>query len=79
MEEKLREAFEEIGIDLELIDIENEKLVRVCDSLQYISLICIIEDKFDIVIPDELMSLDKEKNVKDFLNDIDKLVLSGKK
>lgn len=74
MDKRLYNIFANIGIDLELVDISQTSIVSVCDSLQYISLICDIEDEFKIVMPEELLIFDENRTIKDFIENVSPLL-----
>ncbi len=74
MDKKLYNIFSNIGIDLELVDISQATLVSVCDSLQYMSLICDIEDEFGIVMSEELLVFDENRTIKSFIEEVKELL-----
>lgn len=47
--------FEEFGIDLNLYDIKASKLSDVCDSLQFIALVCEFESRYNIYIAEDVL------------------------
>lgn len=72
MDDKLQiltEIFEEAGVYF-ASDKLDEKLEL--DSLHYVSIICDIEDHFDIEIPDEYLTTNPLLTLNDFLQLIDK-------
>lgn len=74
MDKRLYNIFSNIGIDLELVDISQTTLVSVCDSLQYMSLVCDIEDEFGIVMSEELLVFDENKTIKSFIEEVKELL-----
>lgn len=74
MDKRLYNIFSNIGIDLELVDISQATLVSVCDSLQYMSLICDIEDEFGIVMSEELLVFDENRTIKSFIEEVKELL-----
>ena len=74
MDKRLYNIFANIGIDLELVDISQTTLIGVCDSLQYVSLICDIEDEFGVIMPEELLIFDESRTIKEFIETVSPLL-----
>lgn len=70
IETKLINIFEDTGI---IIDKDSKKENLNLDSLHYISIICEIENEFDIEIPDEMLSNNPLETFSDFENMIEEL------
>ena len=64
IQEKLMNIFKENGY---LVDAENEYDQLELDSLQFISILCDIENDFDISIPEEYLSGKDLNTFSDFL------------
>jgi len=75
--EKLLEAFDEVGIIIENYanadDIDLREYIE--DSMQFISAIVAIEDKFDIEIPEEMYLVDSFSSLNALNNIINHLIL----
>lgn len=69
--EKLMNIFKENGY---LVDAENECVQLELDSLQFISILCDIENDFDISIPDEYLSGNGLNTFWDFLEVVRNIV-----
>ncbi len=63
--------FDNLGLDLSVIDIMDVNIYQVCDSLQFIALICDIEREFNIVVPEEVLAFNG--TVMDFVKEIESL------
>ena len=63
---------ENIGIDLSIVDVDTAELLEVCDSLQFIALVCDIEKEFDIEVPDDMLVI--ETKIGAFLDCIEAVV-----
>ena len=66
--DKMMEIFEEIGIEY----VSGNKVEA--DSIQYISLVSSVEDRFEISLPDEFLNFSSIQNVDVFLESIFELV-----
>lgn len=64
--------FEEFGIDLNLYDIKTSKLSDVCDSLQFIALVCEFESRYNIYIAENV--LDYTSTVLEFSKNVQRLI-----
>lgn len=62
--EKMLEIFKGVGIHIYDGIVENINI----DSLQFVALICEIEESFNIVVPDEYMSFEKLQKFTDFID-----------
>lgn len=62
---KMLEIFKGVGIHV--YDEEIMENVNI-DSLQFVALICEIEERFNIVVPDEYMSFEKLQRFTDFVD-----------
>lgn len=71
---KIYDVFMNVGIDLHLINMADSQMTDICDSLQYISLICDIEDAYEIEIPIEMISIPENKFVADFLLELQSML-----
>ena len=70
------------GIILKLFDETNiltdeEGALVAIESLSYIQLIVALEDKFDIIFPDELLNFSTLRNVEDFVIVVGNLIEGG--
>ena len=72
IQNKLIDIFENTGICINRED--TEELLDL-DSLHYISIICEIENEFDVEIPDEMLSRNPLETFKDF----EKMILQLRK
>lgn len=62
------ELFSNIGIDIASYDLSQTLIFDVCDSLQFIALVCDLEDKFCITIPDSMLS--ENNTIQEFIDKI---------
>lgn len=66
------EIFEENGIDAKNIDSFND-----IESIQYISIIVEIEQKFDISLPDYLLALDDILDFDQFVDIVNEIIVAS--
>lgn len=74
IKQEIINIFLNIGIDLELVDINRVKIKEVCDSLQYVSMLCDIEDEFGIIVPVGLIGMNEEMTIIEFIKEIVSIV-----
>ncbi len=67
--ENLRKMMEDVGIDVQ--SVLGNKVEEVIDSLQFMALICDIEDQFEVFIPAAMLSFDEYENVESFISKIE--------
>lgn len=70
---KCIELFSNIGIDISDYDFSQTKILDICDSLQFIALVCDLEENLNITIPDSM--LDTDSTIKEFINGISSLLV----
>lgn len=63
-------CLENVGIDFNLInnsDSDDKNILKIMDSLQYISFISELEDKLSVVLVDEFLIIDNFSSFQDFI------------
>lgn len=72
--EKIYELLCNVGINVNEAG-KIDDTIKVMDSLQFVSLICDIENEFDIFIPDDFLIQNNFESLDDFVEQIERQII----